>query len=116
MVGPKMSLDLSIAPNSCKHCGKGDDALKFNYTYNVSQMWYEVYPEDEGMVQIDGMTGREAAPKIQKAIWEMESKKKFMKKLEPDNGWGSYEGFLQFLNKVLEACKECPGGVWRSFR
>ena len=30
--------------------------------------------------------------------------------------WGSYEGFLQFLYSILEACKECPDGVWRSFR
>jgi hypothetical protein len=111
-----MSLDLSIAPNSCKHCGKGDDTLEFNYTYNVSQMWYEIYPDDEGMVQLDGMTGQEAAPKIQKAIEEMLSKPAKMKKFQPANGWGSYEGFLQFLKDVLEACKECPDGVWRSFR
>lgn len=111
-----MSLDLSIAPNSCKHCGRGDDALEFNYTYNVSQMWYEVFPDDEGMVQIDGMTGKEAYPKIAKAIHEMLSKEKFMRKLEPENGWGSYEGFLDFLRKISDACIECPFGVWRSWR
>lgn len=111
-----MSLDLMISPQGCKHCGRADEKLEFNYTYNVAKMWYEIYPEDDGMVYIDGMTGEEAANKIQKAIWEMKSKKKFMKKLEPDNGWGSYKGFLQFLKQLLEASKECSDGIWRSFR
>ena len=112
-----MSLDLMISSDSCKHCGRGGEiAVELNYTYNASPMWYEIYPDDEGMVQIDGMKGRHAAPKIAHAISEMISKKKIMKKLEPDNGWGSYDGFLLFLNKVLEACEEFPNSKWRSFR
>lgn len=111
-----MSLDLSIAPNPCKHCGRGDEELNFNYTYNVSQMWYKIYPEDEGMVQIDGMTGEEAYPKIRKAIVEMINLEDRMKALEPENGWGSYEGFLKFLWDISEACTECPNSVWRAWR
>jgi len=28
--------------------------------------------------------------------------------LSPKNGWGSYEGLVQFVEKYLEACKENP--------
>lgn len=112
-----MSLDLSISSNSCKHCGRGGETeIELNYTYNASPMWHAIYPKDEGMVQIDGMKGKEAEPKIVYAIYEMKTRKNAMKKLEPDNGWGSYEGFLLFLYKILEACKEYPDSVWRSFR
>lgn len=111
-----MSLDLSIDSPPCEQCGRGEDTLEFNYTYNVSPMWYEIYPEDDGMVFIDGMSGKEAYPKVSKAISEMLSKEKFMKKLNPENGWGDYEGFLEFLHKVADACIKCPNGIWESYR
>lgn len=30
------------------------------------------------------------------------------RKLNPPNGWGSYDGFVTWLAKVLAACCECP--------
>lgn len=31
------------------------------------------------------------------------------KKLNPNNGWGSYDGLVRFVESYLEACKEFPG-------
>ncbi len=31
------------------------------------------------------------------------------RKLNPENGWGDYEGLLQFTEQYLQACKEWPG-------
>lgn len=111
-----MSLDLSIVTDPCKHCNREREKLSFNYTYNVAPMWYEVYPEDDGMVYIDEMTGEEAYPKIIRAIHRMLAREKDMKKLNPKNGWGDYDGFLKFLRDLADACTKCPSGVWRSWR
>lgn len=37
-------------------------------------------------------------------------------KLNPENGWGSYETFLPWLERYLEACQQHPEAlvtVWR---
>ncbi|MDA7514195.1 hypothetical protein N8508_00240 [bacterium] len=31
------------------------------------------------------------------------------KKLNPENGWGSYEGAMRFLSEIFEACDEVDG-------
>lgn len=38
------------------------------------------------------------------------------KKLNPENGWGDYKGFIEFVRAYLEACSENPDAVvsvWR---
>lgn len=91
-----------------------------NYTYNVSPMWYEAYPQDlepnRGMVYIDGMTGEEAYHKVKFAFVYIIDHYDEMVELEPENGWGSVEGFLGFLTKVMIECKRNPTGVWESWR
>lgn len=99
-----MSLDLNI----------GNEF--YNYTYNASRMWYELCPDDDGMVYIDGMTGKKAAEKIRPAIIDMVKHSKSIRELEPPNSWGSYEGFLQFLIEVLGACERHPKKRWRADR
>lgn len=111
-----MSLDLFISPDPCKHCGRGEDRLEFNCTYNLSPMWYAIFPGDDGMVQIDGLTGQEAIHKILTAINEMTDREEEMRELEPENGWGSYDEFLSFLRNLAEACIKYPNSKWSSWR
>ena len=99
-----MSLDLYIEDES------------FNYTYNVAEMWYKVFPDDKGMVYIDGMTGDRAFEKINKAFNYLIKNRKDMLKLEPGNGWGSHQGFLYFLMDLMIACMRYPNSVWSSCR
>lgn len=106
-----MSLDLSLV---CEHCGNA--AETFNSTYNVSPMWYHIYPEDEKMVDIDGMTGKEAAPKLSKAVREMINQREYMLTLEPENEWGNYKRFLAFLQEILYVSEEQPNSVWEAWR
>ncbi len=111
-----MSLDLTITTSPCKECGHIENEHSFNYTYNVSPMWYEIYPEDTGMVQIEGMTGAQALSKLQTSLEVMIKRSKFMKKLSPENGWGSYEGFLDFLRRIRLASEDFPDGIWSAYR
>jgi hypothetical protein len=111
-----MSLDLIISPLPCPRCGKGEGELEFNYTYNVSPMWFHMFPEDKGMVYIDGMTGKEADIKLKEAIRLMKKNKEELIKLEPENEWGSYNGFLEFLKELLYASKNHSESTWRGER
>ncbi len=99
-----MSLDLYIADEN------------FNITYNVSKMWYSVFTDDEGMVNIEGRTGKEAYYKVKMGFDSILDNYSKMVKLEPENGWGNTEGFLKFLCKVLIACKEHPNKKWGASR
>ena len=45
---------------------------------------------------------------LEKAIKVAQDKKATLEALNPDNGWGSYETFLRFLQKTLQNCKDHP--------
>lgn len=109
-----MSLDLYLE-HKCDHCGN-EGHITWNYTYNASPMWYEVYPEDDRMIPIDGMTGEQALPKIEKAVAIMKEDPDRFKKLEPTNGWGSYKDFVLSLEELALACRKHPKAVWSSWR
>lgn len=111
-----MSLDLTITADPCIYCGREPESISLNYTYNVSPMWYKVFPRDDGMVQIEGMTGKEASLKLRTAIKALEQRSEEMLAIEPANGWGTFEGFLQFLKKLKLASDNLPVGTWSADR
>lgn len=41
---------------------------------------------------------------------ELKSKPDHYKTFNPKNGWGNYDGFVDWVDKYLTACKECPDG------
>lgn len=94
-----MSYDLSI--------GNED----FNYTYNVSQMWYDFYP-DRGIREHYGMTGKDSLPILRYLRNHMEDNEASMREMEPDNGWGSYEGALEFVGELILAAIRNPDEIW----
>lgn len=38
----------------------------------------------------------------------LKSNPDYFRKFNPENGWGTYEGLVNFVEKYLEACKEYP--------
>lgn len=94
-----MSYDMSI--------GEED----FNFTYNVAKMWYAAIP-DKGIRAFYGMTGKEAV-KVQQHIFNyMVDNKEYLMQYEPANGWGSYEGALKFVAKLIIASLNNPDEIW----
>lgn len=83
----------------------------FNYTYNVSGMWYDCYPE-KGIREHYGLTGKEAVPVLRKLREHMEDNRERLIKMEPDNGWGNFEGALAFVGKLISASIENPDETW----
>ncbi len=85
---------------------------EFNYTYNVSPMWYACFPEN-GIRQHYGKTGGEALDILRYLRGYMEDNREALMKLDPENGWGSYDGALQFVTDLINASIRNPFDVWQ---
>lgn len=108
-----MGLDIWMA---CDKCGNRAEST-FGFTYNVSPMWHAAVPHTEGgMVDIDGMTGKESIPRLELALTELKKDPEKFEKMNPPNGWGSYAGFVDFLEKLLACAKEHPNKKWQAWR
>ena len=115
---------VQIAAVTCPNCGHHIqveqsnmsydmmiDDENFNYTYNVSPMWYACYP-DKGIRKHYGLTGREAVPVLMLLHQYMVVHREELLPMEPDNGWGSYDGALDFVNDLIKASMRHPDDVW----
>ncbi len=81
-----------------------------NYTYNVSGM-YRVAFGDNGVNNLHGMTGRDAANLLDAAMMYMREHMEEMRQLNPKNGWGDADGALRFLGAIRESALEHPKAV-----
>ena len=111
-----MGLNLYLEKPPCKHCGVVQTSFDDNHTYNNAWIWSMIYPNDKNMIDIDGMTGEEAYQKLLFAQNYMKKNKENIIKVEPQNLTGSYNKFLEFINKCMLACLEHPDYLWKSSR
>lgn len=97
-----MSYDVSIG------------GCEFNYTYNVSQLFYDHIPKFRdrgGLSELHGLTGRKAVDVLEVALNDISRKvhdPAFAKQYDPANGWGSTIGAITFLACILAACASNP--------
>lgn len=80
-----------------------------NITYNLADIYYKCI--DGGFKTLNEMTCKEALPILNKAIENMIENEKEYRKLEPSNGWGTYEGLLKELRELRTCCEENPDGI-----
>jgi hypothetical protein len=95
----------------------------FNYTYNVSKLFYDHIPTQRdrgGLSEIHGLTGKQAASVIGEAFvrlaatrnkhWELNAvgEPKFCAEYDAPNGWGSAVGAILFLGCIMAACQANP--------
>lgn len=99
--------------------GSGEDTMRVgnfekNYTYNVSPMFYEALPGDDGMHGINGLSVSDALPRLDAGIASMKADPEKYRAMNPENGWGDYEGALECLEQLADACREAADipGVW----
>lgn len=79
-------------------------------------MWYAIYPDAKGLIDIEGMNGREAAKYLSHAKKELIKRRDEMINLEPPNGWGSYNGFLDLIDKLIITSRGKPKFKWGAGR
>lgn len=79
-----------------------------NMTSNVASMWRLASPKTDGLAGMHGKTADEITFPLSQAIMRMRADPDAYVPLVPENGWGSYEGALEFLEMVLKACRKHP--------
>lgn len=82
-----------------------------NITYNLSDMYYKCVDKELGLRKLNGLSSKKALPIIKRAIEDMIKNKEEYEKLNPPNGWGSYDGLLRDLRNLKESCEQIPDGV-----
>ena len=105
-----MSYDFNLAVDVGRKDGYLQylDGFDMNYTYNVSNMFEDALPGNDGVNQLNEMECSKAIPILEQGIKKMTDSPEHYKKMEPDNGWGTYDGALNVFKTLLEWCRECP--------
>jgi hypothetical protein len=105
-----MSLDVTLLKNVCRCCGRGEEVFTYNVTHNLNKMAEEagIYmhlwkPDEIGITQAKELIGV-----LKFGLGLLESDPERFKKLNPANGWGTYQGLVDFVKKYLAACENWP--------
>ena len=76
-----------------------------NITSNLSRMWNEA---GVPLHEWDGLEAGTCWPNLDTALTFMQSKPEAFKELNPPNGWGDYDGCVDFLLELRNVCKQHP--------
>jgi hypothetical protein len=79
-------------------------------------MWYLIYPGAAGMIHIEGMTGRQSLKILHYALNELLNDPEKFKLLNPENGWGSYQGFINYIERLIELAETNSNWIWEACR
>jgi len=90
--------------------GNNIEVYNRNITHNLNKMAMEaeVYEELWRPDEIDINKASELINPIAIALKDIKSNPDKYKKLNPENGWGTYEGFVKFVQEYLDACIKYP--------
>jgi hypothetical protein len=107
-----MSLDVMLVND--------DDCEVFwaNITHNLGKMaraadlYYALWRPEE----LQATRAGQLVVPIREGILRLVDHPSFFKELEPENGWGTYEVFLPWCCRYLEACRKYPTAMVRVSR
>ena len=84
-----------------------------NYTWNVSPMYKEALGYT--LSELDNKKANEVIDELAEGHKKMIKKPQKYKKMNPDNGWGDYEGAKEYLHDIIIACAENPECIIRVY-
>lgn len=95
-----------------------NEVYSANITHNLIYMAQEagIYRELWRPEEIGIKKARELTKPLSQALHELKSNPERFKALNPKNGWGTYEGFVEFLYSLLETCYKYPEAEIESSR
>lgn len=103
-----MSLDVALK------CDHGHYAYDDNVTHNLVRMAKEagVYVACWHPERIrEGIRAKELLSHLAMGLNNLRERPDFYRQFEPENGWGSYNGLVRFLEKYTDACREFPDHI-----
>lgn len=113
-----MSLSVCLEKPCCS-CGEcSEEVYDANITHNLTRMAAEagIYKHLWRPDEVGVETAGDLIEPLTEGLALMRSDPARFEKLNPPNGWGSYDGFVPWIERYLEACKENPTAkvsVWR---
>lgn len=106
-----MSLDVDLMIGNKSY-------FEFNITHNLCEMasaagLYQAMWRPEELFGNDKINAKSLIPYLEIGIECLEDTNRFeeFKALEPDNGWGDYDGLLKAVKSYLRACKDLPNAT-----
>lgn len=94
------------------------EVFDYNITHNLGEMakaagiYMELWrPEEIGITK-----ARDLINPLREGLHRLKSNPNKYKEFNPANGWGDYDGLVEFVSKYLDACYEYPDSdveVWR---
>jgi len=114
-----VSLDIYLTAPACPICGRSDEVVyDANITHNLCGMAQEagIYdctwrPDENGIEH-----ALELIEPLRAGIAAMKEDPDRFRAFDSPNGWGSYENFLPWLERLLEACEQNPSAIVRVSR
>lgn len=99
-----MSLDVSLSKTMYT------TVFSANITHNLNKMASHamIYKHLWRPEEIGISSARQLIVPLEMAVSRMKQFPSEYKKFDSENGWGTYESFLPWIEKYLEACKEHP--------
>lgn len=99
-----MSLDVTLS------AVRRTTVFDYNITHNLAEMADKagIYKHLWRPEELEITLAEQLIAPLQTALKDLEARPQYYKKYNPDNGWGSYEGFVKFVKEYLQACIENP--------
>jgi hypothetical protein len=110
-----MSLDVYlIDPND----PEGEELYWRNITHNLGKMAAaaDVYKALWRPEEIKAKQAKDIIQPLTDGLQRLQEDPERYRQLNPDNGWGTYEGLVSFVQEYLKACTESPGATIRVSR
>ena len=82
------------------------------YTHNCNNM-VRAAGFVEWPYEVDGMTSREFCEKLDAALQALRANPAWFRRMNPENGWGDYDGLVRILDRVLDSFDRFPSATVR---
>lgn len=108
-----MSWDFHITSKRCPTCGRWEyfDEAPVQHSNNyTSNMWPMLKQAGFHWDDIEGKPCREAFPLLDNLVKELKSAPEVYRQLNPKNGWGEYDSFLDWLTRMTRWVEKSPDG------
>jgi len=83
------------------------------HTYNLTPMWKLAGVFYGGSRDLDGLRADALADAAARGLQRAVSNPGHFKALNPENGWGDYDGFIRILTRTAILCAENRDGMIR---
>ena len=87
------------------------ELLEINYTYNVSKMFSAAIGETPS--KWNGKPASEVREACLKILAAFEADPAKFQAMNPENGWGDFDGARNFIRSISDACQKAPRAIVR---